>query len=402
VNALILSYALDTNGQNARFVKAAEKWGSNDGVIEALAIGHTDPAGVVARFQTSTEKHPILRIRSAHRAIQYFQFPHDLVWDRKTEPEIRRLAEEADLVHLNNSYTAATRFRLRKPMLLHHHGSMFRNDPEKLLEIAKHHRMLQAVSTVDLQRPDPKVLHWLPSAYDVDELEAFGKANRREPDGRVRIVHAPTNRMLKHTDLFVATVEELQAEGLPIDLILVEKKTWTECLKAKAGADIVFDQLDFGYGCNSIEAWAMGVPVISGADDWTTDRMRSEWGQTPYYNATPETLKDRLRALVKSVDLRVEWAGRGMAHVRRYHDELPALTRLAELYAKAIKFHTRIRIPGKGAQTTFRSKSGRPVYLDGQPLTFDKGKLKTADPIVIARLRYFVKQRPSFGIEEVA
>lgn len=399
---MILSYALDTNGGNQRFVRAAERWGQDDGFLKALAIGRDDPAGVVARFQQAGDKLGGLHIRSAHRAVQYFEFPHDLIWDRKTEPEIRRLAHEADVVHLNNSYTAARRFRLNKPMLLHHHGSLFRKDPAHMLAVAKHSRMLQAVSTIDLQRPDPKVLHWLPSAYDVDELAAFGDAHRREPDGRIRIVHCPTNRELKHTALLIEAVAELAKEGLPVDLVLVEGKTWQESLEAKAGADIVFDQLAFGYGCNSIEAWCMGKPVVSGADDWTLARMAHEWPAIPFEEANERTLIDVLRAMVISAELREDAAERGLAHVRRFHDERPALALLADLYVKAIKHHTRVRIPGKEPQVTFRKTRGGPVYFEDAPIPFKDGTYTTDDALMIGRLRALAKRPLRFGIEEVA
>jgi hypothetical protein len=405
VDAIILSYALDTNGQNVRFVKAAEKWGTDDGILEALAIGKTDPAGVVARYQEASDKTGELRIRSAHRAQAYFEFPHDLTWDRQTEPEIRKLASEADVIHLNNSEAAYTRFRLKKPALLHHHGSLFRSNPKRMLDLASHFRWVQAVSTIDLQQPAPDVLHWLPSAYDIDELEAFGNANRREPDGRVRIVSCPTNRAYKHTDLLIAAVMELQAEGLPVDLVLVEGKPWAESLAAKAQADIVFDQLLFGYGCNSIEAWGMGVPVISGADEWTLGRMAQEWPAIPFEEANERTLKDVIRAMVTSAELREDAAERGRAHVRKYHDERPALARLAELYAKAIRTYSRIRIPGKAAQhVTFRDKKGRPVYdpTTGERIQFTDGKVTTDDTLIIERLRYLAKRPAAFGIEEVA
>lgn len=404
MNAFILSAALDTNGQNARFVRAAEKWGDDDTILRVLALGNDDPAGVVGRYQLATEKLGGLRIRSAHRAAHYFEFPGDLVWDRKTEPQIRQLVMEADIVHLNNSYRAVQRFGIRKPMLLHHHGSMFRNNPEHMLGVAKHYRMLQAVSTIDLTRPDPKVLHWLPTAYDVDDLVKFGQEHRREPDGRIRIVHAPTNRMLKHTDMLITVIRELVLEGLPIDLELVENRTWAETMTRKAAADIVFDQLMFGYGCNSVEAWAMNVPVIAGADDWTLAAMRKAWGGLPFVEATEGTLKDVIRQMVTSAEMRQEAIETGHAHVRKYHDERPALAKLAELYREAIKHYTSRRIPGKGAKpVTFRSTKGRKVYdVDGQPIAFDKGEVRTADPIVIQRLRYFVTKRPMFGIVEVA
>src|SRR6478609_3943284 len=108
-DALILSNALDTNGQNARYVKAARRHGSSDVVIEALAIGNVDPGGVVGRLQEAAGKHPEvgLRIRSAHKHDQYFRFSGDLRWGpdapREERQEVRRLAKQADVIHLNNS-----------------------------------------------------------------------------------------------------------------------------------------------------------------------------------------------------------------------------------------------------------------------------------------------------------
>lgn len=398
-----MSSALDTNGGNHRLTEAARKHGTDERVLTALAIGKTDPAGVVGRFQAAAEKFGGLTIRSASKAkYEYLKFPMDIYWDRKSEASIKELAEQADLIHLNNSHVAYRRFRLKKPALLHHHGSMFRNDPAAMFAIAKHYRMAQAVSTPDLLQSDPKLLHWLPTAYPVDELRAYGEANRREPDGRIRIVHAPTNRVLKHTDLFIRTVRELILEGLPIDLVVVENKTWAECLAEKAKADIVFDQLAYGYGCNSVEAWALGIPVISGSDPWTAEWMRKTWGDTPYAEADETMLKPVIEEMVGSEDMRADFVARGDEHVRQYHDELPALERLAELYHMAIKQHTRVRIPGKAPSVTFRSKTGRPVWgLDGQIVTFDKGVTKISDPDVIARMRTLAK-RKNFGIEEVA
>src|SRR6476469_9484152 len=150
MEALILSYALDTNGQNARYVRAAEKHG--DAVLNSLAIGKADPGGVVGRLQEAANKGDVLHIRSAHRATAYFEFPTDIIWTRRTEQAIRELIMAADVIHLNNSEMAYKHFTIRKPALLHHHGSLFRNNPERMLDVAKRWRMQQAVSTIDLQK----------------------------------------------------------------------------------------------------------------------------------------------------------------------------------------------------------------------------------------------------------
>jgi hypothetical protein len=401
VEALILSFGLDTNGQNYRYVEAARKHGSDERVLRAFAIGKADPAGVVGRFKQAADKHGGLVIREAHRAENYMEFPADIVWrpGAKSAREVRELANAADVIHLNNSYTAYQKFRLAKPALLHHHGSLFRSNPDHMLDVSKRSRFIQAVSTIDLQKPAPDVLHWLPSAYDVEALHDYAQANRREPDGKVRIVHAPTNRSLKHTDLLIRAVEELQADKVKVELDLVEGVTNEECLARKAKADIVYDQLLYGYGCNSIEAWAMGIPVIAGADEWTLARMGNQWDAIPFEEATEKTLKRVIRDMVKSKDLREDATLRGVNHVRKYHDELPALERLAELYHDAIQTKARPRIAGKGV--TFRAKK-QIKHVDGQPLAWQGGTVVVQDVDVIKRLRRMAKQRPMFGIEEVA
>jgi hypothetical protein len=393
VNAVIVSYGQDTNGQNARYVQAARKHGAE--AMKAIAIGATDPAGVVSRFAEAGIKMGTLELRSAARVVPYFEFPADIIWDAHTEPLIKQLVAEADVVHLNNSYRAISQFHVRKPMLLHHHGSLFRSDPPMMLALARRYRMAQAVSTIDLTRPAPDVLHWLPSAYDIDGLQAMRKANRRDDDGRVRIVHSPTNRAYKHTDLFLTVVREL-AETLPIDLVMVEGRTNAETLVEKAKADIVYDQLMFGYGCNSIEAWGMGIPVISGGDAWTLNRMDEMWGALPFAEAEESTLKDVIRGLVMSADMRQEYAERGLAHVRKYHDERPALDRLLELYELAIKTYHRQRTV---APVRFRN--------NGKSVTWDKmvipsgTEIEISDPDAITHLRALAK-RSAFDVEEVA
>ena len=400
VSALILSHALDTNGQNMRFARASAKYGHSNAIRRILALGNQDPGGVVGRFQLAAEKHGGLSIRSAHRATAYFDFPTDILWTRETEAEIRRLAMLADIIHLNNSDRAYRQLRIaRKPTLLHHHGTLFRRDPGYMLSTASRYGYTQAVSTIDLTRPAPDRLHWLPTAYDLAEVAAYRKP--REPDGLVRIVSAPTNRAFKSTELLIAAVDGLRREGLPVELVLVEGVTWHECLRVKGTADVYFDQVILGYGCNAVEAWAMGIPVIAGADPWTLDAMARTFGQLPFYETTESGIADAIRALVMSSDLRAEYAERGLRHVRKWHAERPALERLAELYALTLK-ESRIKRERTSLDpVTFTSRDKQRISFDGQYVTFVDGKATVTDLALIERLRHFARNRPGYGIREV-
>lgn len=317
MKALIVSAGYDTGGQGARFAAAAGRWGRDPDVL-AVADGE-------------------LVIRSAHRKETYIEYPVDLTWGARTQAIIRQLADESDVLHLNDAPLAYIKLRqTAKPALMHFHGTHFRRDPSSSLSHVQRWRMLPAVSTIDLLAASPE-LHWLPTAYNLDELAAIREKHRRPRDGKVRVVAAPTNRKIKSTHALQAAVKELHDEGLPIELEIVEGKPWAECLATKARGDVYFDQVGLGYGCNAVEAWGMGIPVVAGADETTLARMRKEFGgELPFYPATETTIAAALRSLIAVDELREEWGARGLEHARRFHADKPALARLAELYAKAI------------------------------------------------------------------
>lgn len=405
MDALILSNALDTNGQNARYVRASERWGNDPDVVRALALGSYDPAAVIARFQFAAEKFGNIAIRSAHRSTHIYQsMPHDIMWTASSHEMVRRLAMEADILHLNNSWRPLQRLRLKRdapPMLLHHHGSLFRSDPRGMLDWAYRNRALQAVSTIDLQHAAPDVLHWLPTAYDIGALEAFGREHRREPDGRVRVVTCPTNREIKSTATLEAAVRRLADEGLDIDLVVVEGLRWEEALKIKATADIYFDQVLLGVGCNAIEAWAMDIPVIAGAGPWTLGQMERTWGDIPFRQATEETIGDAVLDLAVHPKKRESWAKKGKAHVLRFHDERPALARLAELYGRTLAHRTERADYPEVVAVTFTAQVPS-LRLGNQRFDFASGPVVIANPFTANRLRNYALRHPSDGIREVA
>lgn len=406
MNVLVIGYHLDTNGGNGRFVKAAQRFGDDERVLKVVALANrADPAGVVARYHLASEKTANLSIRAVHRVQDYTNFPYDILWTRNNQDEVAQLVADADVIHLNNSSRALNAFRFssrNKPQLLHHHGTSFRNATDQMYAEAKARRQTQAVSTIDLTRYDPKNLHWLPICYDVDALQAYGKANGRPKDGMIRIAHAPTNRENKHTEAFLAAIKTLQGEGLPVEVDLIERVTNAECLRRKAEADVLFDQLWLGYGCNSIEAWALGLPVVSGADPWTTEQMRQKFGELPFAEANTATLVDILRRMVTSKDYRAEYRAKGLAHVRKWHDELPVMERLAELYMLTIKNagHGRT-LPVETAAVTFRYEGRQHVRVWGEEVPFNNGVYTTTDLDTINHLRRLA-QRKNFGVEEVA
>jgi hypothetical protein len=416
VLAFIVSRHLDTNGQNARYTAAARRWGTDPDVLKALAIGKYDPASVIGRYQAAADKGDELVIRSAHRQVHiYQQMPADIVWTRQNDREVRALAMEADLIHLNNSWAPVQALNLprRKPYLLHHHGSALRSNPDLYLQKARQWHMTQCVSTVDLmrwgrERFDPKqgwiprekdraTLHWAPTAYDVDWLSQFGKQHRDHHDG-IRVITAPTNRDTKATALVEAAVAQLQRDGLDVELVIVENMAWADCMAIKATADIYFDQVGLGYGCNAVEAWGMGIPVIAGADSWTLAKMRELWGeQLPFYEATEDTIGAAIADLAQSKAKRATWAARGFRHIRKYHDEKPALTILAGLYRLALQ-EQEAYIDAPAPVVKFTAGT-RQLMIANRRLNFP---YETDNIYMVERIRQYAQRFPNHGIQEVA
>lgn len=410
----MVGMALDTNGQKARFVDAARKFGDHPDVVRALIAGNDDLAGVAGRYAIAAAKLEAgLAIRSAHKASAYFDFAHDIRWHRGNEAEVRALADAADLIHLTNDFKAYFMLRqhkARKPALIHHHGTLFRNNPQRMLSEARRFGMVQAVSTIDLKRPAPDELHWLPTAYDLDELARIREEHRRPEDGRIVVAHAPTNREIKSTDAFLAAIAKLQAEGLPVDALVIANTTHAECLRLKATADIYFDQVKLGYGCNAIEAWGMGIPVIAGADEWTLGAMIEEFGgNLPFVTATEHTIGEAIRMLVEDKQLDREWWGSvGRRHAERFHAELPALTRLAEVYGIVLGTSTS-KAPDEPPEEfpatpgVFRSDVPRvEVRVANQLYRFVEGEVVRIDnPQMAQRMRQVARYSPKDRISEV-
>lgn len=82
-------------------------------------------------------------------------------------------------------------------------------------------------------------------------------------DGPLRLLHMPTNRAVKGTDLFLAAVARLRAEGAAVELTLVEGRGNAEALAILAEHDVLLDQLRVGwFGGVAVEAMAMAKPVL--------------------------------------------------------------------------------------------------------------------------------------------
>jgi hypothetical protein len=110
----------------------------------------------------------------------------------------------------------------------------------------------------------------------------------------LRIVHAPNHRAFKGTQHLEAAVHFLQAEGVPIELVMVERIPNDQALDIYRTADIVFDQCLIGFhGYFAIEAMALGKPVMCFIRK--PDEYLLEPEKCPIININRDNLCDVLR-----------------------------------------------------------------------------------------------------------
>lgn len=193
------------------------------------------------------------------------------------------------------------------------------------------------VSTPDLLEFAPGST-LLPQPLDLSQIKQFLMTTQRlrqpEEDSarRIRIVHAPSNRLIKGTRHLVSSVEKLKAQGFAVDLVLVENKSYAEALRIYSTADIAVDQLLIGsYGQFAVEMMALGIPVVCNI----RDDLRSFYPtDLPIISANPQNLTSVLEELIQERHTWADLGQRGQRYADDIHNPLVIASTAASFYKK--------------------------------------------------------------------
>jgi glycosyltransferase involved in cell wall biosynthesis len=151
-------------------------------------------------------------------------------------------------------------------------------------------------------------------------------------------LHAPNHRGVKGTEYILAAIDQLKAEGLPVELVLAERISNDQVRRLMQEVDILADQLILpGYGLNAIEGMASGLPVIANLEDRAATevfRRYSFLDECPIVSAGPGTIAEVLRVLVANRSLRTELGIAGRAYVEKYHSYATAQYLFGSIYRK--------------------------------------------------------------------
>ncbi len=192
----------------------------------------------------------------------------------------------------------------------------------------------------------PDLLHFLPPhaqylpTSSIDPREWQPVDNLKAASDPLTILHAPSHRGVKGTKYVVAAVERLQAEGLNVELLLIENMSHTEARQAYMRADLLVDQLLAGWhGVLAVELMALGKPVVCYLREsdlaFLPADMRAEM---PIINATPTSLYEVLKLWVTDRRGELPAMGRnGRAYVERWHDPRSVAARLKADYEALLR-----------------------------------------------------------------
>jgi glycosyltransferase involved in cell wall biosynthesis len=212
---------------------------------------------------------------------------------------------------------------LRKKSVFHYLGSDIRGKSREQLAYGTR-ADAEIVGSYDAIRwvPEARVI---PPGLDLREFTPVPPSDNPRP----LVVHAPSNREKKGTQLVIDACEQLDVE-----LDIVEGVPHKEARARYARADIVVDQLNAGWhGVFALESMALGKPVVSHLKPDVVERSAEGFGiRVPIVPATKETLVAALRPLVEEPALRREVGAAGRAYVEQVHDIDRVADRLLDVY----------------------------------------------------------------------
>jgi glycosyltransferase involved in cell wall biosynthesis len=193
----------------------------------------------------------------------------------------------------------------------------------RILASAARYADAELVSTPDLLESAPRAGH-LPVAADLGQYQVRPPAAAPR-----RVLHAPTNRLIKGTRHIAAAFERLAPRFPAVEFRIVERRPWSELREALQQTDVVVDQLFMGwYGMVAVEAMACGKPVLC----FIRPDFESRLADCPIVRCEIETLEERLAALLSDPARARALGEAGRAYVEREHAAPVVARRLIGLY----------------------------------------------------------------------
>jgi len=273
---------------------------------------------------------PVWRPRSRAEAA-FFRF-REMLWTPTIERAIREHSlEEFDVYHLESGseFYRDGRFLKRmkargKRVACYYLATDLRN--RGVIPAIRDLSDLNLTCEWDHLALDPSLTYF---ALPFDATKYEWKEPRTD---RLRVVHAPRNRWFKGTQRVLEIVERARKRA-DLDFDLVEGVPHREAIRRKRSANLLIDHLGdaegtTGYGMNSLEALAMGIPCMTSmAPDFEAFRRPH-----PFFVITEESLEEQIVELARHPGRLAERSRAGRRWVEETHGADRIVEGIYEMY----------------------------------------------------------------------
>ncbi len=282
-------------------------------------------------------------VLETYRGSSNIRFSHDLenYYEGVTIPlkmlKTLLLARHYDIIHMHAGIAfkridiPAIKRLLRKPLVVHYHGS------ETRMGYGMYRQNLADAKIV----ATPDLLQWHPGATYVPIPQSPLKYHY-EFDGRLKVLHAPTNRRLKGTELIIEAVDRARGEGIQFDFSLVENVSHEEMLERFRHNNVYIDRViaeadgkPIGtMGVAPLEAMSIGNAVIMHIND----QYVQYYDGCPVVNVRPtvDGVVSALRDIAARPEQMRELGERGAAYVAETRSPKAIAQMCLDVYEKAV------------------------------------------------------------------
>ncbi|MFA7360477.1 MAG: hypothetical protein WC139_05510 [Candidatus Kapaibacterium sp.] len=170
-------------------------------------------------------------------------------------------------------------------------------------------------------------IHYLFFPFDVKKVEYIFPERKK-----VRIIHSPTNRLFKGTDKILKVIDDIKKTH-EFEFILAENVRRDKLLDMKKTCNLSIDQVGgelggSGYGKNSIENLAIGIPTIT---EFSEEYLKF-LPENPFISCGIGNLKSTVIKYIENIDLLKGVSLNGRKWVEKYHSYESVNAKLEQLY----------------------------------------------------------------------
>jgi hypothetical protein len=206
-----------------------------------------------------------------------------------------------------------------------------RLDKERRRRIAKATKHIDYIFAVN-----PDLLHFLPSGKSsfmpyavIDNSRKEGVVQNKK---KFMIVHAPTQRAAKGSDLIISAVKSLQEKDSAIDLTLIENIPNEKALAFYNQADLIIDQVKIGwYGAFAVECMYMRKPVavfINKRDLTHVPKQMADEIPDAFIHINPLNIEEKLKQYIYDPIKLKEVAHAGESYAHKWHNPVIVAKRI--------------------------------------------------------------------------